>query len=160
MNIKYIVIHASATARQMDIGAAEINIWHKERGWDGIGYHLVIRRNGLVEFGRPLNKPGAHVKGYNYISWGVCMVGGLDNQGNIEDNYTKEQYETLVDVIRYLKRLAPTSEVVGHRDLSPDINGDGIVDKWEWVKECPCFDVSTFLKEVVWKKKKGWFGLK
>lgn len=158
MNIKYIVIHAAATAANMDIGAKEINEWHIKRGWRGIGYHYVIRRNGVLEPGRPLNQMGAHTKGYNNISWGVCMVGGVDENNNPQDNFTEEQYKTLRSLVYTLNRMKPKAKIVGHRDLSKDRNGDGIIEQWEWMKACPCFEVSDFLMEGIpcKKKKKIW----
>ena len=143
-DIKYIVVHCSATKRTQDIGVVEINRWHRDRGWSGIGYQFVIRRDGTVETGRPINKVGAHAYGYNRISWGICMVGGLDYQGDPVDNFTPPQYDALRAVVTTLKAFAPDAEVLGHRDLSPDINGDGVIEKWEWLKSCPCFDVKKW----------------
>lgn len=143
-NIKYIVIHCSATKAQQDIGRNTIADWHKAKGWNDIGYHFVIRRNGTLEMGRPLSDVGAHAYGYNRMSWGVCMVGGLDYLSKPYDNFTDAQFATLKTVIQVLKAIAPDAEVLGHRDLSPDINNDGVIDKWEWLKACPCFDVKTW----------------
>lgn len=139
--IKYIVVHTSATRMTLDIGADEINQWHIDRGWKGIGYHGVIRRNGVLEAGRPLDVVGAHAYGYNLVSWGICLVGGLDLAGRAEDNYTVAQHGTLRTLLYALHQLAPQAEVLGHRDLSPDVDGDGVIEPWEWTKECPCFDV-------------------
>ena len=77
-DVKYIVVHCSYTPEQMDIGAADIDRWHREKGWMMIGYHKVIRRDGTIEDGRPLNKRGAHVKGLNAKSIGVVMIGGMN----------------------------------------------------------------------------------
>ena len=143
-DIKYIVVHCSATKRTQDIGVVEINRWHRDRGWSGIGYHFVIRRDGTVETGRPINKAGAHAYGVNRVSWGICMVGGLDYQGDPVDNFTPPQYDALRAVVTTLKAFAPDAEVLGHRDLSPDINGDGVIEEWEWLKSCPCFDVKKW----------------
>jgi N-acetyl-anhydromuramyl-L-alanine amidase AmpD len=141
---KYIVIHCSATAPSSDIGADEIDSWHKKRGWDGIGYHVVIRRDGRVEFGRHFDDVGAHVRGWNTRSVGVCMVGGVDADGTPEDNFTQEQYDTLVATVVMLERAYPDAGVVGHRDLSPDKDGDGVIEPHEWLKACPSFDVSKW----------------
>ena len=159
MDIKYIVVHCSATKTNFDIGKHDIDIWHKRRGWSGIGYHYVIRRDGTIEPGRPLDQIGAHAYGYNKVSWGVCLVGGLDKDGKAEDNFTAEQYHALEDILNELYEKAPQAQIVGHRDLSPDIDGDGVIEKWEWKKECPCFDVAEFIKDrgIVWAKKLNWF---
>jgi len=146
---KYIVVHCSATNPINDIGADEIDQWHRQRGWNGIGYHAVIRRGGLVEFGRHFNDPGAHVKGHNFQSVGVCVVGGIDAGGNSEDNFTDAQYTSLYDVLRMLKQAYPAAEVLGHRDLSPDVDGDGVVEEHEWLKDCPCFDVRSWWRRNV-----------
>jgi len=127
----YIVVHCSATPSTSDIGVDEIDDWHKQRGWSGIGYHAVIRRDGEIEFGRHFDEVGAHVKGQNYRSVGVCMVGGVDTQGDAEDNFTEEQYESLVAILVTLERAYPFAEILGHRDLSPDLDGDGIIEEHE-----------------------------
>jgi N-acetyl-anhydromuramyl-L-alanine amidase AmpD len=142
----YIVVHCSATQPSSDIGADEIDDMHRKRGFDKIGYHAVIRRDGEIEFGRHFDEPGAHVKGQNYRSVGVCMVGGIDANGDAEDNFTEEQYESLVAILVTLERAYPFAETLGHRDLSPDLDGDGVVERHEWMKECPCFDVREWRK--------------
>jgi len=126
----------------------DIRAWHLERGWRDVGYHFVIRRNGRVEAGRPLDEVGAHVYGYNRVSWGVCMVGGVDRYGRSEANYTDAQYIALVALLWELHVKAPAAEILGHRDLSPDVDGDGVIEPWEWMKDCPCFDVRKWWKAV------------
>lgn len=116
---------------------------HRRRGFLGIGYHYVIRRDGKVEFGRPTNKPGAHVRGHNAHSIAICLVGGLDPKGKAEDNFTEAQYESLYDLLNMLDY--PRAEILGHRDLSPDLNKDGKITSNEWLKQCPCFDVREWL---------------
>jgi len=144
----YIVVHCSATGPGSDIGADEIDQWHKARGWSGIGYHAVIRRDGEIEFGRHFDEIGAHVQGQNARSVGICLVGGVDAAGKSENNFTEEQFESLEAMIEMLKHAYPMAEILGHRDLSPDLDGDGIVEKHEWLKDCPCFDVKDLLKEI------------
>jgi N-acetylmuramoyl-L-alanine amidase len=134
--INKLIVHCSDTPSKMDIGAKEIDRWHKERGWSGIGYHFVVRRNGVVEDGRPVKKIGAHVKGHNRHSIGICMVG--------RDKFTKKQYASLLKLIRSLKSQYKGIEVFGHRDFDNK-------------KECPCFDVrgwhSKELKKLTERKK-------
>jgi len=139
--IKLIVVHTSATLPHQDIGVKEIDKMHKAKGWDGIGYHTVIRKNGTLEHGRDLTEVGAHVYGYNRNSIGICMVGGVDSNNKAENNYSPEQFATLKGYIDTLKDLFTEAKVLGHRDLSPDIDGDGIIEPFEWLKQCPCFDV-------------------
>ena len=80
--VNYITIHCSATRAEQNITEEDIRKWHLDRGWSDIGYHCVIRRNGMIEFGRPLDVCGAHVKGYNHNSIGICLVGGIDRKGS------------------------------------------------------------------------------
>lgn len=142
----YIVVHCSATRPSSNIGADEIDHMHRQRQFDEIGYHSVIRRDGEIEFGRHFDQQGAHVKGHNFRSVSVCMVGGINEQtGDAEDNFTEDQYDSLWDVLCVLERAYPDAQIVGHRDLSPDLDGDGIVEEHEWLKECPSFDVSDFV---------------
>ena len=138
---KYIVIHCSATKPSMDIGAAWIDAEHKKRGWSGIGYHKVITRSGAVEDGREIQDVGAHTKGHNFESVGVCMVGGINEKtGEPEDNFEPAQYRALRRQVDALLQEFPDAKVLGHRDLSPDIDGDGVIERHEWLKACPCFD--------------------
>lgn len=125
-----IVVHSSATPPKMDIGVEEITRWHKEKGYDTIGYHVVIRRGGDLEFGRPLDVRGAHVKGHNWHTIGVCMIGGVDSGMEAEANFTDEQFSSLDRVLTALQGLFPDTMVVGHRDFA------GTSTK------CPSFDVS------------------
>ena len=144
----FIVVHCSATPPGSDIGADEIDDWHRRRDppFKMIGYHAVIRRDGQIEFGRHFDEAGAHVKGQNYRSVGICMVGGIDERGAAENNFNDEQFDSLTTVIAMLQRAYPDAEVVGHRDLSPDLDGDGVIEEHEWVKECPSFDVAEWMK--------------
>jgi len=144
----FIVVHCSATTRQQDIGAEEIDAMHKKRGWKKIGYQLVIRRNGLLEKGREIDEVGAHVKGFNRISVGICLVGGVDNGGHPEDNFTSAQFSTLRSVLMMLETKYPNAKICGHRDMSPDVDGDGIIEEWEWLKACPCFDVAQWWEDI------------
>ena len=140
----HIVIHCSATPPSSDIGIDEIRDWHTSppRKWSDVGYHAVIRRDGEIEFGRHFDEPGAHVKGHNYRTVGICLVGGVDEQGEPENNFTDEQFESARAIVATLKLAYPFATVVGHRDLSPDANGDGIITSDEWLKACPSFEVS------------------
>lgn len=142
----YVVWHCSATPPSMDIGVAQIDIIHKAKGWDGIGYGLVIPRNGLIELGEDLKKMGAHVKGLNNVSVGICMVGGVDEDGNAENNFTDEQWQAAKHVFEFFTLLYPAATHVGHRDLSPDKNLDGRVQRHEFLKECPCYSVQQWIE--------------
>lgn len=130
---EWIVIHCAATPPDMEVTAKMIDQWHRDRGWDGIGYHYVIRRDGVIEGGRPLEAQGAHVKGYNAVSVGICLAGGMSkDMKKAEKNYTDKQWDSLKQLVMQLHGVWPMAHIVGHHDL---FSG----------KECPCFDVKEWL---------------
>ena len=108
-------------------------------------WHFYIRKNGDIKTTRSLEKIGAHVKGFNQKSIGVCYEGGLDCRGRPKNTMTVWQRHSLYVLIRTLLKDYPGSRVCGHRDLSPDLNGNGEIEPEEWIKECPCFDVIEFM---------------
>lgn len=133
--VQLLVVHCSATPPSADIDAETIRKWHVEgNGWSDIGYHGVIKRDGSFEQGRELHERGAHAKGWNAVSWGLCLVGGVQEQdrNKPEANYTPEQYKTLWAVLNAWQSVAPTAHVCGHRDLDSD---------HQRLKACPSFDV-------------------
>ncbi len=140
--INLAVWHCSATKEGKIFYAHNIDEWHKERGFRKIGYHIVILLNGKARFGRDIWEKGAHAKGYNKNSIGICYIGGLDLKGKPKDTRTDKQIATMKDLKAYLDYIYPGIKHVGHRDLSVDLNGDGVISKNEWMKECPCFPVS------------------
>ena len=112
------------------MSASTIDDWHKQRGWSGIGYHFVVGLNGNIEYGRDLDKTGAHVKGHNTGSIGICYIGGLDSVSKTaKDTRTSEQKESLLDLIKTLKKLHPQATVHGHNEFSS--------------KACPCYDANA-----------------
>jgi len=130
----FIIIHCAATKPDMDIGRKEIDRWHRARGWRCIGYHIVIRRNGKVEYGRAIDAIGAHARGgYNHKSVGICLVGGIDGNGSPEDNFTPEQYGTLKRVLDEMVELYPEAKIIGHNEVAMP------------AKACPSFDVQKKL---------------
>ena len=146
-----IVIHCSATKPGSRANAEDIDRWHRARGFKGIGYHFVILPDGTIEDGRPLEQAGAHVSGFNKNTIGICYIGGLDKDGKPADTRTDEQKETLLWLIKAIKSHLPGGgdmTVKGHRDYSPDINKDGIIQKHEWIKSCPCFEVSEEYADI------------
>jgi len=142
--IDSIIIHCSATRAGMDVRASDIRKWHLERGFADIGYNYVIDLDGTVEVGRPLSMNGAHCLGYNDHSIGICYVGGLDAHGNPQDTRTYAQKKAMHTLVENLMDAYPTIvKILGHRDTSPDLNGDGKISQNEWIKACPCFDVAA-----------------
>ena len=128
-DVKFIAVHCSATPPSRDIGVKELDRMHRERGFRCIGYHFVVRRDGAVEGGRPLNQPGAHVEDFNHCSIGVCLVGGVDDKLKPEANFTEKQMAALDALLYGLEHDFPNAVVQGHRDF-PNV-----------AKACPSFDV-------------------
>ncbi len=137
-DIKGIIIHCSATKPNMDIGVDEIRDWHvKGNGWSDIGYHYVIKRDGSLEGGRNIKKNGAHTKGHNAGTIGICVVGGVDDKGEPKNNYTPNQWEslkTLIEVLCFNDYMQSGFYIKGHNEFSS--------------KACPSFDVQDWLKTV------------
>lgn len=140
--VNLIVVHCSATRVDRDITARDIDSFHRVRGFSSWGYHYYVRKDGSIEKMRDESEPGAHAYGHNRDSIGLCYEGGLDVNGRPADTRTAAQKRTLVALLRSLRTDYPGARIVGHRDLSPDVNGNGRVDKWERTKECPCFDAA------------------
>ena len=126
--INEIIVHHSASGSAVTT-VERIDQWHKERGWSGIGYHYVVRLDGSIEYGRMVDKVGAHCKGHNKSSIGICYIGGCDSDMNAKDTRTPQQIASMLELIRILKKLHPRVEVFGHRDFS--------------TKECPSFDAKN-----------------
>lgn len=143
--IDMIVIHCSATRADVPLSPRQLEEMHRQRGFDGCGYHYYVRRDGEICTMRPVDRPGAHAKGYNQHSIGVCYEGGLDEQGRPADTRTELQKRSLRVLVRVLAMDFQTRRIVGHRDLSPDLDGDGVIEPEEWTKVYPCFDVGTEL---------------
>ncbi len=128
-HITLIVIHCSAVKPDQQSSAAQIDSWHRQRGFHlGIGYHYVIRRDGTLEMGRPEYMVGAHCKNHNQHSIGVCYEGGLNIRGDPADTRTEAQKRTMLSLLRELRERYPRAIIVGHHNLNP-------------LKACPCFDV-------------------
>lgn len=131
-HINEIIIHCSATPEGRDYTVADIDRWHKERGWRGIGYHYVIYRNGSVHAGRPVEQIGAHCTGHNANSIGICYIGGVAADGKTpKDTRTPAQRIALRELVEELRAKYPGATVHGHREFAP--------------KACPSFDVQTEL---------------
>ena len=139
--IDTIVVHCTASREDEHLLPKELTKFHKSRGFNGCGYHYYITRDGEIYPMRPLECVGAHAKGFNESSVGIAYEGGLDVKGQPKDTRTGQQKRSLRVLIRILMTDFEIDRVVGHRDLSPDLNGNGIVEPEEWTKMCPCFDV-------------------
>ncbi|HJD76347.1 MAG TPA: N-acetylmuramoyl-L-alanine amidase [Bacteroides reticulotermitis] len=143
--INLLVIHCSATRADRTLTVFDLETDHRRRGFNGIGYHYYIRKDGTVHLTRPLESIGAHAKGFNANSIGICYEGGLDCEGHPADTRTEEQQTALRLLVHQLSQRFPDCRVCGHRDLSPDLNNNGEIEPEEWIKLCPCFDVTQWL---------------
>ena len=127
--IDLIVVHCSATREDRDFTEHDLEVCHRRRGFNGADYHFYIRKNGDIKTTRSLEKIGAHVKGFNQKSIGVCYEGGLDEEGRPADTRTQAQRFALLDLLTILKHQYPEAQILGHYQLSASIH-----------KACPCFD--------------------
>lgn len=144
--IDSIIVHCSATKAGLDFSAAVIDRWHRERGFNSIGYHYIVCLDGKIEKGRDVLLMGAHCKGWNERSIGICYIGGLDKNGLPADTRTNAQKRVLYQLIMDLQKEYGILQVLGHRDTSSDLNGDGVIEPYEYVKSCPCFNVKEFMR--------------
>lgn len=144
----YFVIHCSATRPINHVTVDMLRQWHVERGFGDIGYHYFIDTSGVMHKGRLMDDcVGAGVKGHNDNTLHICLEGGLDNTTGVpSNNYTSHQFLSLNHLIHLLVKTYPKAEVLGHRDLSPDINHNGIIETNEFLKACPCFDAIEWAK--------------
>ena len=126
--IDRIIIHCSDTPAGRYTTVEDIDRWHREKGYKKIGYHYVIYLNGAIHKGRSEMEVGAHCKGYNAHSIGICYVGGKEN-GKAKDTRTEAQKASLLFLLRDLKKRYPNAKICGHRDLA--------------ARDCPCFDAKS-----------------
>ena len=89
--IDLIVIHCSATREDRCFTEFDLDVCHRRRGFNGPGYHFYIRKDGRIVSTRPVEKIGAHAKGHNATSIGICYEGGLDARGRPKDTRTEWQ---------------------------------------------------------------------
>lgn len=135
MNIKYLIVHSSATAEGKDFRAKDIDRWHKQQGWSCIGYHYVIDLDGTVEKGRDESKVGAHCLGHNGESLGICYIGGLARDSKTpKDTRTDAQKAALIKLLKELKAKYPKAKIVGHNQFAK--------------KACPCFNAESEYKNL------------
>jgi len=135
-DINKIILHCSATREGQDISTETIRGWHvNERGWSDIGYHYVVLLDGTVDKARPVERKGAHVRGHNKGSIGICYIGGCDADMNPKDTRTDLQKESLTELISYLMDSYEDATLHGHNEFSS--------------KACPSFNVKEQYKELI-----------
>lgn len=144
--IERIFVHCTAGSQRQTV--EDLKAEFKRKGWGSPGYHAVIMPDGKIEMLLDYEKVSNGVKGYNSTAINVAYVGGIDAKGKGVDNRTPEQKKSLKTILSQLKKKYPDAEILGHRDISPDKNGNGIVDPWERIKECPCFDAKIEYKDL------------
>jgi N-acetylmuramoyl-L-alanine amidase len=129
-----IVIHCTQTPPNMDVDVDKVTEWHKDRGFDTIGYHYLIKRDGTLQVGRDEDAVGAHAVAVNGTSIGVALAGGGTSSMGWENNFTPVQFETLKSIILKLKDKYNIEKIIGHYQVD-----DG--------KECPSFNVPGWLEK-------------
>lgn len=133
-SIDKIILHCSATREGQDFSVKDIDSWHKSRGWRCVGYHYVIKLDGTIQQGRPIEEVGAHVSGQNAHSIGICYIGGLNSMGSPKDTRTPQQKASILKLLRILHQRFPKATVHGHKEFA--------------AKDCPSFDV-RFDKDIM-----------
>ena len=133
--INKIIIHCSATREGQNISTETIRTWHmRDRGWSDIGYHYVIGLDGIIDYGRPVNRIGAHCLNNNQSSIGICYIGGLNLKGKAKDTRTDKQKAALIKILKTLTHIYPDASIHGHKEFAN--------------KACPCFDVQKEYAEL------------
>lgn len=127
-SINEIIVHCSATKEGQAVTVAQIDRWHRQRGWKGIGYHYVVYLDGSIHAGRPEAQIGAHCVRHNAHSIGVCYIGGCDCAMRPKDTRTPAQKKALLSLLKELRRRFPNASIHGHRDFA--------------AKACPSFNAT------------------
>ena len=140
--IKYIAVHCTAGSQKSTVN--DLLAEFKRTGWKAPGYHYVITADGKIHQLLDTEKVSNGVKGYNSVTVNIAYTGGMDGV----DNRTDEQKKSLVILLKLLRKRYPDAVIQGHRDFSPDLNGNGKIEKNEWIKKCPSFDAKTEYKGI------------
>jgi N-acetylmuramoyl-L-alanine amidase len=139
--IKRVILHCSATPEGKEYSVETIRKWHTDpkpggRGWSDIGYHFVIHLHGVIESGRPFDKPGAHTRGENRDSIGVCYIGGVDENNDPKDTMNECQEEAFRELVYSLRMVSDDHLTLhGHNEFSS--------------KACPSFQVNEKFKDIM-----------
>jgi len=133
--VKEIIIHCSATREGQQVSVDTIRDWHLAKGWNDIGYHFYIDLDGTINKGRDIDKIGAHCKGHNRNSIGICYCGGVEADGKTpKDTRTQEQKDSLLHVLKTLKAMYPEAVIYSHNEFAN--------------KACPSFDATEEYKNI------------
>ena len=139
--VEYIAVHCTAGRQTQTV--SDLQAEFRRKGWKNLGYHYVVAPDGKITQLLDEDKVSNGVKGFNSVSVNVAYIGGIDANGKAMDNRTDAQKKALRQLLGNLKKKYPEAVIQGHRDFSPDTNGNGVVDSWERIKECPCFYAKT-----------------
>lgn len=143
--IKYIAVHCTAGSQRQTI--SDLQAEFRRKGWKNPGYHYVVSTDGKITQLLDEDKVSNGVKGFNSVTVNVAYIGGIAD-GKATDNRTNAQKKALRQLLANLKKKHPEAVIQGHRDFSPDANGNGKVDAWERIKECPCFDAKEEYRDL------------
>ena len=146
-NIKYLVVHCTASPQTQKVKDI-VSYWKNALGWKSPGYHVIVEADGTAHELLNIALPSNGVKGFNASSIHISYVGGVDKNGKAVDNRSPQQKEVILRYLQGWKKKFPKAKIQGHRDFSPDKNGNGRIDPWERIKECPSFEVKDWIKEV------------
>ena len=154
-DVRYIVIHCTAGFGNLK----SIESFWKSKGWGTGGYHRIVKQDGkthkLYDFGTVVNG----VKGHNHECIHISYIGGVNpkNYKEAKDTRTDEQKDGLtaniIDAMVWIENNGgdfSKVQILGHRDFSPDKNGNGKIESWERTKECPSFEAK---EEYGWLNK-------
>lgn len=134
-DIKYLAIHCTATPHSTTIDSIK-NYWRNVLKWRSPGYHSIIKPDGVVVDLLPIDKISNGVRGYNSQTINISYIGGVDSKNKPIDNRTDAQKESMIELVNKYKNLFPNIIVQGHRDF-PNVK-----------KDCPSFDVKSWLKTI------------
>ena len=145
-NIQYIAVHCTASHQSQTIEGLKQEF--KRKGWVNPGYHYVVSPDGKSTQLLDEDKVSNGVKGFNSISINVAYIGGIDSNGKPIDNRTAEQKKSLRILLKMLHKKYPNAIIQGHRDFSPDLNRNGKIEPFEYIKACPCFNAKEEYSDI------------
>lgn len=145
--IERIFIHCTAGSQKQTLQQLE-HEFYKVKKWKNPGYHYVVFPDGGIVQMLSENKVSNGVQGYNSTAINVAYVGGIDANGKGVDNRTNDQKRSLRLLVKCLKGKYPQARIMGHRDISPDKNHNGVIEPSEWIKMCPCFDAKKEYESI------------
>lgn len=134
-NIKYIAVHCTATAKTVTVSSIQ-NYWKNVKGWKSPGYHFIIKADGEVVKLLSIDQVSNGVKGFNSVSINVCYIGGIDENQKPKDTRTPQQKESLLKVLKDLRKQFPKAIIQGHRDF-PNVQ-----------KACPSFNAKLEYENI------------